>query len=220
MTAPTRRPRRPGGRESPTLARLTAAREQLDAEIVERRGREDALLTEYAAATDAVTAAEARRDAALAELERQAAQLREAAGQELATLEARQGAVLVALHGDRTTEELAQLVSLPLRRVRTLLRSYRDPDDADDTADDDTADDDTAAAAAPPLDRPAAASTPPAAAAPTAGAGPRPVGAGSASDQAAEPAPTRPLDGEHPAGETAAHHPPSEEAAPTAEQHG
>lgn len=215
MTAPTRRPRRPGGRESPTLARLTAAREQLDAEIVERRGREDALLTEYAAATDAVTAAEARRDAALAELERQAAQLREAAGQELATLEARQGAVLVALHGDRTTEELAQLVSLPLRRVRTLLRSYRDPDDADDTADDDTA-----AAAAPPLDRPAAASTPPAAAAPTAGAGPRPVGAGSASDQAAEPAPTRPLDGEHPAGETAAHHPPSEEAAPTAEQHG
>ena len=134
MTAPTRRPRRPGGRESPTLARLTAAREQLDAEIVERRGREDALLTEYAAATDAVTAAEARRDAALAELERQAAQLREAAGQELATLEARQGAVLVALHGDRTTEELAQLVSLPLRRVRTLLRSYRDPDDADDTA--------------------------------------------------------------------------------------
>ena len=108
MTAPTRRPRRPGGRESPTLARLTAAREQLDAEIVERRGREDALLTEYAAATDAVTAAEARRDAALAELERQAAQLREAAGQELATLEARQGAVLVALHGDRTTEELAQ----------------------------------------------------------------------------------------------------------------
>ena len=157
MTAPTRRPRRPGGRESPTLARLTAAREQLDAEIVERRGREDALLTEYAAATDAVTAAEARRDAALAELERQAAQLREAAGQELATLEARQGAVLVALHGDRTTEELAQLVSLPLRRVRTLLRSYRDPDDADDTADDDTA-----AAAAPPLDRPAAASTPPA----------------------------------------------------------
>ena len=191
MTAPTRRPRRPGGRESPTLARLTAAREQLDAEIVERRGREDALLTEYAAATDAVTAAEARRDAALAELERQAAQLREAAGQELATLEARQGAVLVALHGDRTTEELAQLetanMGMPIGSSRWCATAA-----------------DTAAAAAPPLDRPAAASTPPAAAAPTAGAGPRPVGAGSASDQAAEPAPTRPLDGEHPAGETAA----------------
>ena len=109
MTAPARRPRRRSGHgaESPTLARLAAAREQLDAEIVERRRREDELLTEYAAATDAVTEAEARRDAALADLERQATQVREAAEQELATLEARQGAVLVALHADRTAEELA-----------------------------------------------------------------------------------------------------------------
>ena len=132
MTAPARRPRRRSGNgtESPTLARLAAAREQLDAEIVERRRREDGLLTEYAAATDAVTEAEARRDAALAELERQAAQVRETAEQELATLEARQGAVLVALHGDRTAEELAHLVALPLRRVRTLLRSHREPEGA------------------------------------------------------------------------------------------
>src|SRR4249920_3783988 len=108
MTAPARRPRRRSGHgtESPTLARLAAAREQLDAEIVERRRREDEQLTEYAAATDAVTEAEA---------------------QELATLEARQGAVLVALHADRTAEELATLVSLPLRRVRTLLRTHREP---------------------------------------------------------------------------------------------
>ena len=129
MTAPARRPRRRSGHgaESPTLARLAAAREQLDAEIVERRRREDEQLTEYAAATDAVTEAEARRDAALADLERQATQVREAAEQELATLEARRGAVLVALHADRTAEELATLVSLPLRRVRTLLRTHREP---------------------------------------------------------------------------------------------
>ena len=129
MTAPTRRPRRRSGHgaESPTLARLAAAREQLDAEIVERRRREDEQLTEYAAATDAVTEAEARRDAALADLERQATHVREAAEQELATLEARQGAVLVALHADRTAEELPTLVSLPLRRVRTLLRTHREP---------------------------------------------------------------------------------------------
>ena len=59
MTAPARRPRRRSGNgtESPTLARLAAARERLDAEIVERRRREDGLLTEYAAATDAVTEA-------------------------------------------------------------------------------------------------------------------------------------------------------------------
>ena len=132
MTAPARRPRRRSGNgtESPTLARLAVARERLDAEIVERRRREDGLLTEYAAATDAVTEAEARRDAALAELERRAAEVRATAEQELATLEARQGAVLAALHGDRTAEELAHLVALPLRRVRTLLRSHRDPEGA------------------------------------------------------------------------------------------
>ena len=129
MTAPAHRPRRRSGHgaESPTLARLAAAREQLHAEIVERRRREDEQLTEYAAATDAVTEVEARRDAALADLERQATQVREAAEQELATLEAWQGAVLVALHADRTAEELATLVSLPLRRVRTLLRTHREP---------------------------------------------------------------------------------------------
>src|SRR3954452_10024137 len=129
MTAPVRRPRRRFGHgaEPPPLARLAAAREQLDDEIVERRRREDEQLTEYAAATDAVTEVEVRRDAALADLERQATQMREAADRELATLEARQGAVLVSLHGDRTAEELAQLVSLPLRRVRTLLRTHREP---------------------------------------------------------------------------------------------
>src|SRR4051812_27643559 len=129
MTAPAHRPRRRSGHgaESPTLARLAAAREQLDAEIVERRRREDEQLTEYAAATDAVTEAEARRDAALADLERQATQVREAAEQELATLEARQGAVLVALHADRTAEELATLVSLPLRRVRPPLPPHPEP---------------------------------------------------------------------------------------------
>ena len=113
MTAPPRRPRRRSGNgdRSPTLTRLAAARAQLDAEIVERRRREDELLTEYAAATDAVTDVEARRDAALADLERQATQMREAADRELATLEARQGAVLVALHEDHTAEELATLVA-------------------------------------------------------------------------------------------------------------
>lgn len=115
MTAPPRRPRRrPGGSAgSQTLARLNGAREQLDAALVARRRREDELLTEYAVATDAVTDAEARREQALADLERRVAEIRAAAEQELAALEGRQGAVLVALHGDRTAEKLAQLVALP-----------------------------------------------------------------------------------------------------------
>jgi hypothetical protein len=164
MTAPPRRPRRRSGNgdRSPTLTRLAAARAQLDAEIVERRRREDELLTEYAAATDAVTEVEVRRDAALADLERQATQMREAADRELATLEARQGAVLVALHGDRTAEELAQLVSLPLRRVRTLLRTHREPTAAETRSPTPPPDAPAPGPPAHPATRPAATGSPPA----------------------------------------------------------
>ena len=61
MTAPARRPRRRSGHgaESPTLARLAAAREQLDAEIVERRRREDEQLTLHGSAGKRTFAPEA-----------------------------------------------------------------------------------------------------------------------------------------------------------------
>jgi hypothetical protein len=71
MTTSTRRARRRpgGGAGSHTLARLAAAREQLDADIVAQRRHEDELLAEYAAVADAVAAVAARRDAALADLD-------------------------------------------------------------------------------------------------------------------------------------------------------
>lgn len=125
MTAPAarRRPRQTGGAQ--TLARLTAAREQLDADSVTRRQREDGLLREYAAVVDAVSAATTRRDTVLEELERRARQVRATAETELEALEGRRGRVLAALNADRSADELAQLVGLPPKRVRTLLRAHR-----------------------------------------------------------------------------------------------
>jgi hypothetical protein len=144
MTAPIQRPRRRSGKggSSHTLARLTAAREQLDANIAERRRREDALLAQYAAVADAVADVAARRDAALADLDRQAEQLRDDVQQELAALETQQGDILVALHANRPAEQLADLVGLPLKRVRVLLRAHRGPAPtaASDTADGTSAD--------------------------------------------------------------------------------
>jgi len=120
MTTSTRRARRRpgGGAGSHTLARLAAAREQLDADIVAQRRREDELLAEYAAVADTAAAVAARRDAALADLDRQAAQLRTAADRELSALEAQQGAVLVAMHASRSADSLAKLVGLPVKQVR------------------------------------------------------------------------------------------------------
>ena len=137
MTTSTRRARRRpgGGAGSHTLARLAAAREQLDADIVAQRRREDELLAEYAAVADAAAAAAARRDAALADLDRQAAQVRAAADRELSVLEAQQGAVLVALHTRRSADSLAKLVGLPVKQVRGLLRTHRAPAQASPAGD-------------------------------------------------------------------------------------
>ena len=137
MTTSTRRARRRpgGGAGSHTLARLAAAREQLDADIVAQRRREDELLAEYAAVADAVAAVAARRDAALADLDRQAAQVRAAADRELSVLEGQQGAVLVAMHARRSADSLAKLVGLPVKQVRGLLRTHRAPAQASPAGD-------------------------------------------------------------------------------------
>jgi hypothetical protein len=137
MTTSTRRARRRpgGGAGSHTLARLAAAREQLDADLVAQRRREDELLAEYAAVADAAAAVAARRDAALADLDRQAAQLRAAADRELSVLEAQQGAVLVAMHARRSADSLAKLVGLPVKQVRGLLRTHRAPAQASPAGD-------------------------------------------------------------------------------------
>ena len=137
MTTSTRRARRRsgGGAGSHTLARLAAAREQLDADIVAQRRREDELLAEYAAVADAAAAVAARRDAALADLDRQAAQVRAAADRELSVLEGQQGAVLVAMHARRSADSLAKLVGLPVKQVRGLLRTHRAPAQASPAGD-------------------------------------------------------------------------------------
>ena len=113
MTA-TRPPRRRAGRSSAaaaeTLQRLTAARADLDAAVVERRRREDALIEQYAAASGEIADVVARRDAALADLDRRTREIRDAAAAELAEIQARQQQVLVELNHHRTPRGAVDLV--------------------------------------------------------------------------------------------------------------
>jgi len=131
---PTRRPRNGSRRGAPdpgALARLTAARDNLDADLAAARLREDELLAEYV--TIEATAAEAttRRDTALAELDRKAQAVRAEADDALAAAEARRGEVLMRLSQRRSAEELHALVGLPLRRIRRVLQMHRQPADGD-----------------------------------------------------------------------------------------
>jgi hypothetical protein len=131
---PTRRPRNGSRRGAPdpgALARLTAARDNLDADLAAARLREDELLAEYV--TIEATAAEVttRRDTALAELDRKAQAVRAEADDALAAAEARRGEVLMRLSQRRSAEELHALVGLPLRRIRRVLQMHRQPADGD-----------------------------------------------------------------------------------------
>ena len=128
MTAsrPTRRRSRGGSpAAAEALARLTAAREHLDADAAERRRREDALIQDFATATGEAADVAARRDAALAELDRQIRAVHDQAAAALAAVQARKEEVLVQLHTHRTAEELAAWFGLPPKRLRHILRTRR-----------------------------------------------------------------------------------------------
>ncbi len=119
--------REPGGEH---LARLTAARDRLDADRTERRRREDNALAQYAAAAGEADGVIARRDAALAELDRRREAVHAQADAELAVLSERQSGVLGELAElGRRAEDLAALVGLPVKRVRALLQQHRPPAD-------------------------------------------------------------------------------------------
>jgi ABC-type transporter Mla subunit MlaD len=125
----TRTPRRRAGRSSAaaaeTLQRLTAARADLDAAVVQRRRREDALIEQYAAASGQTADVVARRDAALADLDRRTREIQDAAAAELDEIQARQQQVLVELNHHRTLEELSTWFAVPEKRLRQILRAHR-----------------------------------------------------------------------------------------------
>jgi DNA-directed RNA polymerase specialized sigma24 family protein len=128
MTSSSTRPRRARRSDAGAdrLQRLTEARDRLDAEQAERRKREDAALADYAAAAGEADAVITRRDAALADLDRQRQAVRDDAAAALAALEQRQTTVLAELHAlGRRAEDLAALFDLPVKRVRALLRDHR-----------------------------------------------------------------------------------------------
>jgi hypothetical protein len=104
---------------------LTAARADLDAAVVQRRRREDALIEQYAAASGQTADVVARRDAALADLDRRTREIRDAAAAELDEIQARQQQVLVELNHHRTLEELSTWFAVPEKRLRQILRAHR-----------------------------------------------------------------------------------------------
>jgi hypothetical protein len=108
------------------LAQLTAARDQLDAAAADRRRREDELLREWATAAGDAADTVARRDAALADLERQRQAVLDAAAAETATAQTRQAAALAELTRFRTAEEIGALVGMNEKRVRQIVRAHRE----------------------------------------------------------------------------------------------
>lgn len=109
------------------LEELTAAREQLDARLAERRRREDEALAAYAATAGEAEQIAAARDAAVAEAEQARQAAIDAADARLGDLERRQTAVLVELSElGRSADELHALFGIPVKRVRALLRAGRE----------------------------------------------------------------------------------------------
>ncbi|MFR9802793.1 translation initiation factor IF-2 [Pseudonocardia sp. RS010] len=123
-----RRARPPAGSAAAAqrLEELTAAREQLDARLAERRRREDEALAAYAATAGEAEQIAAIRDAALAEAERARQAAIAEAEAKLGDLERRQTAVLVELSElGRSADELHALFGIPVKRVRAMLRAGR-----------------------------------------------------------------------------------------------
>ncbi|MBN9753902.1 hypothetical protein Ae406Ps2_6012c [Pseudonocardia sp. Ae406_Ps2] len=126
--------RRPEGRAARhALAQLTEARDAVDARLEDRRRRENVLLERYAATLAEQQRVEDELTAGLGRL----ARLRADTDQQLAAIEADRGDVLVGLNAEgRSAEDLAQIAGLPLKRVRTILRSKKQPADGVATSDD------------------------------------------------------------------------------------
>ena len=108
------------------LERLRANKAALDLNKQEREQREDTALTRFAQACSRAEQLVRERDLKLAELDRQAEQLRTGCQSELERSQADQVAALNELRAvGRTAEEIAALLELPRDRVRRLLRTPR-----------------------------------------------------------------------------------------------
>lgn len=128
-TSGKRRPSRARGKSvaAEQLRALKAKRDAADAEIAERKRREDAALERYAEAVAAGVAVEEELERELAALDRKREELRTAAERRKAQTAAEAAAALaeiVALPG-RSVEEVAGWVDLPVKRVRRMVRDAK-----------------------------------------------------------------------------------------------
>ncbi|MBN9795487.1 translation initiation factor IF-2 [Pseudonocardia sp. TMWB2A] len=105
---------------------IAAARDRLDADLAERRRREDEAFARYARADRDAEQIVADRDAVIADLERRRRDAEGEAETRLGEVEVRKREILAELHRDgRKAEDLAAMFELPLKRVRGHLRQAR-----------------------------------------------------------------------------------------------
>ena len=123
--SPRRRPQPASSVPPDELARLRAARDELDAIDTDHRSREDNLLAEYLSAKTEVADIKARRDAAITDLDAKRCAIVDNAEQALADAEQRQAAAVAQLSQRRSAQKLMALLGLSRRRVDTLIHLHR-----------------------------------------------------------------------------------------------
>lgn len=122
------RPRRARskGEQAAQLAALRARRDELDAELVERRKLEDAAMERYVAAEAKVRAVYDAAGKKAADLNRQVVAVHEKAKADAADQEVAQAAALLELHKlGRSADELSKLTGLGVKKVRAMVRAAR-----------------------------------------------------------------------------------------------
>lgn len=109
------------------LARLLAARDEVDAATVDKRTRENAALEAFAQAQADARTIDDETVKAVAELNRQIVKLQDRAEARLVEVDRRKGAALVVLDElGRNADQIAAVTGIPVKRVRTMLREARE----------------------------------------------------------------------------------------------
>ncbi|WP_410597833.1 hypothetical protein [Amycolatopsis sp. lyj-23] len=109
-----------------TLEQLLAARDEVDADTVSLREREEAVLAAFAQATVDRDAVIATRDAELAKLEKRATTIREQAEPKLAGIDERVAVTLLQLTElGRNADQVAKMTGVPVKKVRSMIRDAR-----------------------------------------------------------------------------------------------
>lgn len=116
---------------------LVARRDGIDAEVAERRLRENDALERWVSLAVEREQITTSRDDELARLEAERSRVQDEAAQRVALVDTRQAAVLLGLSRDsRTAHQLSALFELPLKQVRDMVRAAKTAEARDKTSKD------------------------------------------------------------------------------------